>query len=719
MNERDDMASEARVESKLADSSAAAPMSAKKPDISQPVVSQSSTPQTKPPVIPDYELLRRIGGGSYGEVWLARSATGVLRALKIVYRSTFEEDRPFRREFEGIQRFERISREHPGQLALFHVGRNDGEGYFYYVMELADGEEMQNAECKMTNKAAANPTSTGRPQSILNSEFFILNYRPHTLRADLEQGRLPAQRVLEVGLALTEALAHLHANGLVHRDVKPSNVIFVNGRPKLADIGLVTDTGDTRSIVGTEGYLASEGPGTPQADIFALGKVLYEALTGLDRRQLPQLPPALRAWPDAQQVFELNEVILKACATDMRERYATADAMRADLELLQRGKSVKRKRSSQHRWAVFKKAVVALSVLLVVAASVLLLRRQSVRADFASDGSLSTNMEANAVCQSGLNIIRGDFYADFPKAYTNFHQAIELDSHFARPYVGLLELLLREGNPNVKSGQRELQNVTQKLEDLAPHSAPTYCARSIRSWFDWNYPQAKRFAEQAIKADPTYELGHTWHGFLLTIWGWPSEGRAELETALKLAPSKVTIYRVLGQTYYAERDFTNAIAWELKALDREPHHGGAFYYIGRSYQALGNYTNAMDNLEMASIYGGKDAAETRKFYAQLRQAYDKDGARGYWHEQWSKTANDKDGNFYWKAVCQISLGDTNAALGWLEKSYDNQERNEGEIDSPLSYFLLDEWWDGLRDEPRIKALLDKIGFTKVMPPNRK
>src|SRR5688572_9004505 len=67
-----------------------------------------------PPAIPDHTLLRRIGEGAFGEVWLARSALGTLRAVKIVYRAWFNEDRPFEREFEGIIKYEPISRGHPG-----------------------------------------------------------------------------------------------------------------------------------------------------------------------------------------------------------------------------------------------------------------------------------------------------------------------------------------------------------------------------------------------------------------------------------------------------------------------------------------------------------------------------------------------------------------------------------------------------------------------------
>ena len=83
-------------------------------------------------------------------------------------------------------------------------------------------------------------------------------------------------------------------------------MIFVKGRPKLADIGLVTDASDQCSIVGTEGYLPPEGPGTPQADIFSQGKVLYEISTGQDRRAFPDLPPQVKEWADSGAVLELN-----------------------------------------------------------------------------------------------------------------------------------------------------------------------------------------------------------------------------------------------------------------------------------------------------------------------------------------------------------------------------------------------------------------------------
>jgi len=113
------------------------------------------------------------------------------------------------------------------------------------------------------------------------------------------------------------------------RDIKPSNIIFANGVPKLADIGLVTSIGH-KSYRGTEGYIAPEGPGKEQADIYSLGKVLYELSTGKDRLDFPVLPTDL-----ADDMLKLNPIILMACQNDLRKRYESALQMHNDLVRLQ------------------------------------------------------------------------------------------------------------------------------------------------------------------------------------------------------------------------------------------------------------------------------------------------------------------------------------------------------------------------------------------------
>jgi serine/threonine protein kinase len=659
--------------------------------------------------VPDYALLRCIGRGGYGEVWLARStATGVLRAAKIVWRQGFEDDRPFRREFEGLQHFERLSREHPSQLALFHIGWSQLGDYFYYVMELADNfsadREVVNAE--------PDPPGTSSPHSVPPIPD---SYTSHTLRAELNHGRLHIDRVLEVGLALTEALGHLHENGLVHRDVKPSNVIFVNGRPKLADIGLVTDASDTLSVVGTEGYLPPDGPGTPHADLFALGKVLYEAATGLDRRRFPQLPPDLGDWPEAEQVFEINEILLKACAQSARERYGNAKAMHADLVLLGEGKSIRQKRTRQQLRSLSKKAALASLILAVVVVNLMLAVGHFTRSRSLTDGPPSTNTVATALCAKGMLIIRGDNFVEFAEAYTNFHQAIALDAHFAQPYAGLLELRVRESVPTLPpTTSEELRDITTKLGQLAPNSAAAYCAQSIVSFYDWDFPRAQECALRSIKSDPEYELGHTSYGFMLTYWGRPAEGRAQLNISQLLAPSKVTIYRMLAHTYYAEHDYTNAIAGYRTTLGWESHHSPAYEFLGQCYLALGDYVNAITNFEAADLLSTNNELETKRRYDAFLHAFRDGGVRGYWQARWTETEKDLNSDFYWKAVVRIHLGDPDAALTWLSRSYETHELDSG-FQTPLISLVFDHWWEGLRDEPRFKKLLEKLSFTKVMP----
>ncbi|MGH8047247.1 MAG: SUMF1/EgtB/PvdO family nonheme iron enzyme [Chthoniobacterales bacterium] len=262
------------------------------------------------PLIPDHEVLRVIGRGSYGVIWLARTLTGRLRAVKVIDRAAFESERSFQREFDGMSSFEPISRRHGGFVNILHVGR--GDGFFYYIMELADDE-------------------------VRGQDIEIESYKPRTIKSELDsRGRLPPAECIEIGISLTDALETLHGHSLIHRDIKPANIIFVRGVPKLADIGLVAASGQY-SFVGTEGYVPPEGPGTAQADIFSLGKVFYEITMGKDRLDFPEMATRIDEISEKDHVHGLNEILLKACAAKPSKRYHTAAEMHADLLRLRSG----------------------------------------------------------------------------------------------------------------------------------------------------------------------------------------------------------------------------------------------------------------------------------------------------------------------------------------------------------------------------------------------
>jgi CHASE2 domain-containing sensor protein len=274
--------------------------------------SRSAEPK---PEVSDYQLIDPpFGEGAYGKVWLARNAVGQWQALKVVYLKNFNNNsEPYEREFNGISRYKRISDKHPGLLRVDFVSRKR-EDYFYYVMELGDAVEPGWEQ---------NPSSY-RPRDLGNE------------RNRLPSKRLPVPECVRIGLELTEALEFLHSQGLTHRDIKPQNIIFVNGRPRLADVGLIADIrppDQERTFVGTPGYMPPppEQPGTPQADIYALGMVLYVLSTGRNTGYFPEISTTLVANPSPVDFLPLNKVILKACHPDSKLRYQSAGEMREAL----------------------------------------------------------------------------------------------------------------------------------------------------------------------------------------------------------------------------------------------------------------------------------------------------------------------------------------------------------------------------------------------------
>jgi serine/threonine-protein kinase len=272
-----------------------------------------------------YTLLEKIGEGGMGTVYRARHA--LLRrptAIKLL--------RPERSDGEYLTRFERevqhtAELSHPNTVAIYDYGRSP-DGVFYYVMEYLDGVDL------------------------------------HTL-VELD-GPQPWRRVVHVLAQVAGALGEAHGRGLVHRDVKPHNIILCRrgGVPdvaKVVDFGLVRriDSEDGLSqdrVVGTPAYLAPEAitdPTTPLAasDLYALGAVAYYLLTGspvFEGKTVVQVcvkhlknepvPPARRT--DNPIPAELAELVMACLRKDPAAR-PTATALRVALERL----------NADQRWA--------------------------------------------------------------------------------------------------------------------------------------------------------------------------------------------------------------------------------------------------------------------------------------------------------------------------------------------------------------------------------
>jgi serine/threonine protein kinase len=267
------------------------------------------------PAIPGYELFPKpFGEGAYGKVWLARKPGGKWQALKVIYLAKFDQNTdPYDREFKGVSRYQPWSDQHPGLLCIEFVSAKL-DGFFYYVMELGDAVEP----------GWESDPSHYKPRDLVN------------VRAHLHGHRLPVMDCLKIGLSLSDALEFLHQKGLTHRDIKPQNVIFVNGQPKLADVGLIAEIrpDQERTIVGTPGFMppAPEIPGSPQADIYSLGMVLYVLSTGKAATRFPEISTTLVDDRSQTEFFPLNSIILKACQPNPAERYASATEMREALK---------------------------------------------------------------------------------------------------------------------------------------------------------------------------------------------------------------------------------------------------------------------------------------------------------------------------------------------------------------------------------------------------
>lgn len=257
-----------------------------------------------------YKIKELIGSGGMSNVYLAQDM--ILDrdiAIKIL-RYDFSNEEELRRRFQR-EALSTTSLAHPNIVNIFDVGE-DG-AIHYLVMEYVPGETLKE---------------------------YIIEHSP-----------VSPERAVEIMKQLTSALAHAHHNQIVHRDIKPQNILIdAEGNVKISDFGIAmalsaTSYTQTNSVLGTVHYLSPEqargGTANKKSDIYSLGIVMYELITGklpfsgesavsIALKHLQTETPSLRdSVPTLPQ--SLENIVLKATAKNIEHRYQSADEMEADL----------------------------------------------------------------------------------------------------------------------------------------------------------------------------------------------------------------------------------------------------------------------------------------------------------------------------------------------------------------------------------------------------
>jgi TolB-like protein/Flp pilus assembly protein TadD len=284
-----------------------------------------------------------------------------------------------------------------------------------------------------------------------------------------------------------------------------------------------------------------------------------------------------------------------------------------------------------------------------------------------------------------------------------FQQAVNLDPGYSLAWVGIADtwifrgwysrLAPRETFPKAKSAARRALEFDSTLAEA--HASMAH----IHFEFDHDWDAAEREYRRAIELNPTYPIAHHWYGGFLSAMGRHQEALQHAETARALDPLSLIIQTWVGLRYYFAGKHEEAIVEYLKALELDSDFAPAHWHLGWAYEQTGRFAEGVSEAERALAIDGGNLL----YSASLGRAYALAGRKAEARATLAaltQASTNRHVSAYHVAVIHVALEDTNAALDWLDRAYEEQ--------SPwIGYLGVDPRVDPLRSHPRFESLLRK------------
>ena len=531
-----------------------------------------------------------------------------------------------------------------------------------------------------------------------------------TLKECLARGPLSPKDAVEIATQIARGLSAAHARGIVHRDVKPGNIVLgTDGTIRLLDFGLAqfadTTLGQAGAAPGTLAYMSPEqirgGSVDARTDLWSLGVVLYEMLTGTrpfrggnDRELLrairskePEPVSCLRH----DVPSSLVEIVDRLLQKEPADRYASAKELLVDLEQVSPSTVVR-----SRPWLLSRRGATLLAVgiaAVVIIGTALWPPGRGQKSANALLRHQSSNVAAYELYLRGREPTLARSDSGVRRQLEFFQQAVALDSMYAAAYAELAVSYLRLGDfPRAKSAAQRAIELDDSL------GVAHWAIARIRS-VELDYAAAETELRRAIALDPTDWRFHGWLSHVLIQTGRPTQALTAARRGLEADPLSPYAHMRVAAALFANGRDEEALAQLEPLMAIRPPLQEVQALAGSIYASQGRWPESIASFRPLEITGYPPVM------AHLAHVLARAGER----EEANRILTDllaipevAERQGFLIAVVYTGLGDFDQAFAWLDKAIDDKSLDWATLQQPL--------FEDLRADPRFERIRERGGL---------